>query len=62
MGAHELNEICVFLLFTTFKARNSLSLKYSQLPAKTAAEDMSIFTTSEQLMKCRLYQETLQPM
>ena len=62
MGAYELNEICVFLLLTTFKAGNSLSLKYNQLPAETAAEDMSIFTTSEQLMKCRLHQETLQPM
>ena len=41
MSAHELNEICAFLLFTTFKVLFFSQLKYQQglQPEKT-----SIFT------------------
>ena len=46
MSAHELNELCAFLLIATFKVLSFSQLKYQQrlYSILQPGEDMSIFT------------------
>ena len=46
MSAHELNELCAFLLLTTFKVLSFSQLKYQQrlYSILQPGEDISIFT------------------